>query len=74
MRAVRANHADIGIALDGDADRLQIVDAAGRLYNGDELLYVLVKDRDGDRRQSGGRSRHLDDQHGGGSRAAGKPV
>jgi phosphoglucosamine mutase len=45
VRAVRANHADLGIALDGDADRLQIVDAAGRLYNGDELLYVLVKDR-----------------------------
>ncbi|ABE31689.1 phosphoglucosamine mutase [Paraburkholderia xenovorans LB400] len=45
VRAVRANHADLGIALDGDADRLQVVDAAGRLYNGDELLYILVKDR-----------------------------
>ncbi|HTH60444.1 MAG TPA: phosphoglucosamine mutase [Paraburkholderia sp.] len=45
VRAVRANHADIGIALDGDADRLQVVDSKGRLYNGDELLYVLVKDR-----------------------------
>ncbi|HKT95695.1 MAG TPA: phosphoglucosamine mutase [Paraburkholderia sp.] len=45
VRAVRANHADLGIALDGDADRVQIVDAQGRLYNGDELLYVLVKDR-----------------------------
>lgn len=45
VRAVRANHADLGIALDGDADRLQVVDATGRLYNGDELLYVLVKDR-----------------------------
>ncbi|MCM3373374.1 phosphoglucosamine mutase, partial [Bacillus velezensis] len=45
VRAVRANHADLGIALDGDADRLQVVDAAGRLYNGDELLYVLVKYR-----------------------------
>ncbi|MDY7579580.1 phosphoglucosamine mutase [Herbaspirillum sp. RTI4] len=43
--AVRANHADIGIALDGDADRLVMVDAAGRIYNGDELLYVIVKDR-----------------------------
>ena len=37
--------ADYGIALDGDADRLQIVDRAGRLYNGDELLYVIVADR-----------------------------
>jgi phosphoglucosamine mutase len=43
--AVCDNEADIGIALDGDADRLVMVDAAGRLYNGDELLYVLAKDR-----------------------------
>ncbi|MFZ1181425.1 MAG: phosphoglucosamine mutase [Herbaspirillum sp.] len=43
--SVCANHADIGIALDGDADRLVMVDAAGRIYNGDELLYVMVKDR-----------------------------
>jgi phosphoglucosamine mutase len=42
---VRANHAHFGIALDGDADRLQMVDATGRLYNGDELLYVMVMDR-----------------------------
>ncbi|GBH28084.1 hypothetical protein BvRS1_51330 [Burkholderia vietnamiensis] len=45
VRAVRANHADLGIALDGDADRLQVVDSSGRLFNGDELLYVPVKDR-----------------------------
>jgi phosphoglucosamine mutase len=45
VRAVRANRADFGIALDGDADRLQMVDAAGRLYNGDELLYLMVTDR-----------------------------
>jgi phosphoglucosamine mutase len=44
-QAVRANRADLGIALDGDADRLQVVDGQGRLYNGDELLYVLVRDR-----------------------------
>lgn len=43
--AVRSNHADIGIALDGDADRLVMVDDSGRIYNGDELLYVMVKDR-----------------------------
>ncbi|MFJ2988845.1 phosphoglucosamine mutase [Collimonas sp. NPDC087041] len=43
--AVRSNRADIGIALDGDADRLLMVDASGRIYNGDELLYVMVKDR-----------------------------
>lgn len=43
--AVRANHADYGIALDGDADRLQLVDASGRLYNGDELLYLMAQER-----------------------------
>ena len=47
VRAVRANRADYGIALDGDADRLQIVDATGRLYNGDELLYLMAADRMG---------------------------
>jgi phosphoglucosamine mutase len=45
VKAVRANHADFGIALDGDADRLQMVDAQGRLFNGDELLYLMVMDR-----------------------------
>lgn len=45
VRSVRANHADYGIALDGDADRVQMVDAAGRLFNGDELLYVMVAAR-----------------------------
>ncbi|MBS0389535.1 MAG: phosphoglucosamine mutase [Proteobacteria bacterium] len=45
VRAVRANQADFGIGLDGDADRLQVVDAAGRLYNGDELLYLMAADR-----------------------------
>jgi len=43
--SVQEHQADIGIALDGDADRLLLVDAAGRIYNGDELLYVMVKDR-----------------------------
>ena len=40
-----ANQADFGVALDGDADRLQIVDASGRLYNGDELLYLMAAER-----------------------------
>jgi phosphoglucosamine mutase len=44
-QAVLAQGADFGIALDGDADRLQWVDRAGRLYNGDQLLYVLAMDR-----------------------------
>jgi len=42
---VKARGADLGIALDGDADRLQMVDADGRLYNGDELLYAIVRGR-----------------------------
>lgn len=45
VKAVRENGADYGVALDGDADRLQLVDSNGRLYNGDELLYVMVCDR-----------------------------
>ena len=43
--SVQEHRADLGIALDGDADRLLMVDASGRIYNGDELLYVMVKDR-----------------------------
>ena len=43
--AVRTHSADLGIALDGDADRLIMVDGSGRVFNGDELLYVMVKDR-----------------------------
>ena len=45
VRAVAEHAADYGVALDGDADRLQMVDAAGRCYDGDELLYAVVADR-----------------------------
>ena len=45
IEAVRAHHADFGIALDGDADRLQMVDASGRLFDGDELLYLIASQR-----------------------------
>jgi phosphoglucosamine mutase len=44
-KAVQRHEADLGIALDGDADRLLMVDNTGRIYNGDELLYIMVKDR-----------------------------
>jgi phosphoglucosamine mutase len=43
--AVVANGADYGIALDGDADRVQFVDGKGNLYDGDQLLYVMASDR-----------------------------
>jgi phosphoglucosamine mutase len=45
VETVRAQQADYGVALDGDADRLQLVDSSGRLFNGDELLYLMVADR-----------------------------
>ncbi|MFM2262630.1 MAG: hypothetical protein RI959_1306 [Pseudomonadota bacterium] len=45
VQAVKQHQAHVGVALDGDADRLQMVDAQGRLFNGDELLYLLALDR-----------------------------
>jgi phosphoglucosamine mutase len=42
--AVGENKADIGIALDGDGDRLLMVDRDGRAYDGDQLLYVIAMD------------------------------
>ena len=45
VAAVRQHGAHCGVALDGDADRLQLVDAQGRLYNGDELLYLMADER-----------------------------
>jgi phosphoglucosamine mutase len=41
---VRAHGADYGIALDGDGDRLLMADGDGRLYDGDQLLYVIARD------------------------------
>lgn len=42
---VVAEHADLGIALDGDGDRLMLVDGAGRIYDGDAALYVIAMHR-----------------------------
>jgi phosphoglucosamine mutase len=44
-RAVLEHHADIGIALDGDADRVLMADRDGGLYDGDQLLYVIACQR-----------------------------
>lgn len=43
--AVVAHRADVGIALDGDGDRLMMADAAGRIYDGDALVYVIARHR-----------------------------
>jgi phosphoglucosamine mutase len=53
-KAVVANHADFGIAFDGDGDRLAMADGDGRLFDGDQLLYAMVKHRDLDKRLRGG--------------------
>jgi phosphoglucosamine mutase len=42
---VKRRKADLGIALDGDADRVLMVDGAGRAYDGDQMLYAIVKHR-----------------------------
>jgi phosphoglucosamine mutase len=44
-KAVVKHKADIGIALDGDGDRLIMADSNGQLYDGDQLLYVIAKHR-----------------------------
>ena len=45
VAAVLANKADIGIALDGDGDRLVMVDHKGEIVDGDELIYIIAKAR-----------------------------
>ena len=51
---VKEKGADFGLALDGDADRLQFVDRHGRLFNGDELLYLMASERVAKGEQLGG--------------------
>ena len=45
VAAVLAHQADIGIALDGDGDRLIMVDHKGEIVDGDELIYIIAKDK-----------------------------
>lgn len=45
QEAVRQYHADLGIALDGDGDRVVMVDGKGMLYDGDQLVYIIAKHR-----------------------------
>ena len=42
---VKALNADVGVALDGDGDRLVMVDEEGQIIDGDQLLYVLAMER-----------------------------
>ncbi|NYH08140.1 phosphoglucosamine mutase [Pseudomonas moraviensis] len=42
--AVLSEHADLGIAFDGDGDRVLMVDHTGAIVDGDELLYIIARD------------------------------
>ena len=52
--AVLANAADIGIAFDGDGDRMMMMDSKGELKDGDQLLYIIAKSKLLDQGMSGG--------------------
>jgi len=43
--AVKQHHADLGIALDGDGDRVVMVDSKGTIYDGDQLVYIIARHR-----------------------------
>ena len=53
-RAVVEHQADFGVAFDGDGDRLAMADADGTLFDGDQLLYAIVKHRHAEGRLRGG--------------------
>src|SRR5699024_8576534 len=44
IAAVQEHQADLGIAFDGDGDRLAMVDHSGALLDGDQLLYIMAQD------------------------------
>lgn len=45
QRAVPDNRADLGIALDGDADRIMMIDHEGNIVDGDQIIYIIARDR-----------------------------
>jgi phosphoglucosamine mutase len=53
LRAVLEYRADFGIALDGDADRVLMADGEGKLYDGDQLLYIIARQRAAEGRVEG---------------------
>ena len=54
QKAVLAEQADLGIALDGDGDRVLLVDGKGEILDGDQLLYIIATSRHGHGRLRGG--------------------
>jgi len=54
QKAVKQHHADLGIALDGDGDRVMMVDKQGKLYDGDQLIYIIAKHRQQKKALKGG--------------------
>jgi phosphoglucosamine mutase len=45
VQAVKDHDADYGLAFDGDGDRVVVVDATGRIFDGDDLLYIIATER-----------------------------
>jgi len=54
QKAVVENQADLGIALDGDGDRVIMVDDKGQIVDGDQLLYIIARHRKNKQRLNGG--------------------
>ena len=54
IEKVLATKADLGIAFDGDGDRVMMVDSHGHLLDGDALLYIIAKDRFEQNKLNGG--------------------
>lgn len=54
QKNVRISNADLGIAFDGDGDRVMMVDQQGNLVDGDELLYIIARERQQSGKLSGG--------------------
>jgi len=53
-RAVRQHRADVGVALDGDGDRLMMSDATGHIMDGDKLIYAIARYRRDTGQHNGG--------------------
>jgi phosphoglucosamine mutase len=53
QKEILSRKADIGIALDGDADRVLIVDGNGTKYDGDQLLFAVARHRSGKEKVAG---------------------